>query len=149
MNDQIVYLPVVGMEKHGTAIPAAVVDGVRAGDQSWGRTDIFPPRRQIDNLEILALPNRHAFSHRRERNRLSVTGAWHRAAAGDGLMWGGDVPEISVHNSTHPGDEPNASRDAPSQRHSCANRMHFRQMRQTLCEQFGSDRQTGPSQPAG
>jgi hypothetical protein len=53
----------------------------------------------------LALPSRHASFQKLERNRLSFTGAWHRAAAGDGLMWGGDVPEISVHNSTHLGDE--------------------------------------------
>jgi hypothetical protein len=48
VNDQIVYLPVFGMKKHGTGIPAAVGDGVRAGDQDWGRADLFAPRREAE-----------------------------------------------------------------------------------------------------
>ncbi len=55
----------------------------------------------------------------------------------------------SVFTTAHiPARRRNASCGAPSRWHSCANRMRAHRVRQTMCEQFRPDRQTGPAQSA-
>ena len=62
VDQEIMDLSDVSVHQHSPAAPAAVVHGVRAGDQDRWREHGAATGRQANNSEIFVLPLAHAAS---------------------------------------------------------------------------------------